>query len=114
MRNKVPDDVSGLVREWADAVVKQEEAIFRGDTRGVRRHAGRITRSWKKIEALGDPALEEMCRLLEHPDPLVRIDAAVLLRHFKPDRARAVLVELAATDGRAQRALRSWDSGAWD
>lgn len=109
--------VDELVREFAENVAAQAEAIGRGDSRTGNRHAKRYIRAFQALRALGDPGRDALVPLLADGRADVRgMAAAFLLRH-RPDEARRVLQDLAHGKGLAAlgaaETLERWEEGAW-
>ncbi len=111
-------DATDLAIQFAEAVLRQQEAVFRGDSRGARKWGNRMTRSWEQVSGLGETGFDAMLGLLQHAETIVRIDAAVALLHYRHERAMAVLRTIADSAepeaGMAAEALKRWDEGAVD
>lgn len=115
--------VDQLVERFEDACLRIRDADrFLSDDEGMRD----IATHNRLIAEVGDVALELEARkalsallpLLDHPVAAVRLHAAYPCRQFAPERARAVVDEIAADRTDPLRALeagltrRRWDQGA--
>jgi hypothetical protein len=106
-----------FVKEFADSVVAQGEAIAKGDSVTGNQHAKRYVAAFENLRAYGAPGRDALASLLTDSRPEVRVMAAAyLLRHCENE-ARAVLeieakgVGLAAFG--AAQALQRWNEGTW-
>ena len=106
-----------LVRQFAEAVVAQDECLERGDAKTGNKHANRFFAAFRKLRAMGDSGREALAALLRDPRPAVRSTAAVFLLRYKTADALAVLRELSKRRGmigfEASEAIKRWEEGTW-
>jgi predicted ArsR family transcriptional regulator len=107
-----------LVREFAENVVAQTDAIRRGDPRTGNKYAKRYIRAFQALRALGDQGRDALVPLmLEGRDDVRGMAAAFLLRH-RLSEAHRVLQDLARGEGfvafSAAETLKRWNEGAWE
>jgi hypothetical protein len=106
-----------LVKEFAESVVAQTEAIRQGNSKVGNRHAKLYIRAFAALRSVGDEGRDALLPLLNDSRADVRgMAAAFLLRH-RTKEARAVLQELAKGEGlvafSAGETLRRWEEGNW-
>jgi ribosomal protein L34 len=109
--------VEELVREFAENVVAQTEAVFNPGTDPDDTHGDRYIAAFRKLRARGDEGREALAALLKHPNVDVRTTAAAFLLRYRTSQARAVLEEAAKGEGliafEARQALKGWEEGTW-
>ncbi|MFP2897852.1 DUF2019 domain-containing protein [Corallococcus sp. 4LFB] len=107
-----------LVEQFAENVVAQNEAIFRGDARTGNKHARKYGAAVDKLLAHGNAGRDALCVLLKHERMDVRVMAAAHLLRYRTAEAKAVLEEAAKGQGLvpfgAQQALKRWEEGNWE
>ena len=106
-----------LVREFAENVAAQTDAMRHGDSRTGNKHAKRYIRAFEALRALGDQGRDALVPLMsEGRDDVRAMAAAFLLRH-RHDEARRVLQDLARREGlvafSASETLKRWDEKTW-
>lgn len=110
-----PDE---LVREFAENVAAQTEAIFQVGADPEDKHGDRYIAAFESLRARGNEGREALCVLLKHPRVDVRTTAAAFLLRYRTAEARAVLEEVAKGEGLvafgAQQTLKGWEEGTWD
>ena len=110
-------NVQELVREFADCVAGQSEAIAKGDPILGNQFAKRFTAAFEQIRASGDEGRHALTTLLVDDRADVRVMAAAYLLRHKHAQAKAVLEAEAKGDGLiafgAAQALQRWKEGAW-
>lgn len=110
-------DITRLVDEFADSVIKHQEAILAGDGKATKKQGERTIRIWRKIKNLGEEAKEQMTMLFKHPDQLVRVAAAGALLNYKHQEAMTVLKEEVKAGGFAgfcaEQQIAGWEKGTW-
>lgn len=109
--------IEKLVKEFAENVVAQTDAIRRGDAKTGNKHAKRYIRAVEALRALGDQGRDALVPLMhEGSDDVRSMAAAFLLRH-RHNEARRVLEDLARGEGlvafEASEALKRWEEGTW-
>ena len=83
--------LDALVRDFAECVSRQSEAVANGDATTGNKYAKRYTAAFAKLRGHGDDGRNALAVLLSDARPDVRVMAAAyLLRHCE-DRAKAVL-----------------------
>src|SRR5260370_30730124 len=92
-------DTTELVRRFADAAHKQWELIDRGDSEAANRYFDYYTRIYVELKRRGRSDLDQLLKLLDRPDPAVRMAAGVYDLQFVPERARPILEGLSASPG---------------
>ena len=106
-----------LVRQFAEAVVAQDECLERGDAKTGNRHARRQFAAFGKLRAMGDSGREALAALLQDPRLNVRTMAAAFLLRYKTAEALAVLREAAKGTGliafESEEAIKRWEEGTW-
>lgn len=106
-----------LVKQFADNVAAQTDAIWRGDAKLGNKHADRYIAAFKELRAHGDTGRAALAVLFEHPRMDVRVAAAAFLLRYRTKEAKTVLEEAAKGEGlipfEAQQALQRWEEGAW-
>ena len=111
-------DLDKLVEQFAENVVLQMEAIYRGDSRTGNKHADKYTAALMKLRAAGDAGREALCVLLKHPRPSVRVRAAAFLLRYRTEEAKAVLEAAVSGEGVASigaiMTLKRWEDGTWN
>lgn len=106
-----------LVREFANNVMAQTEALFQPGTDPEDTHGDRYIAAFKELRARGDEGREALCVLLKHPNVDVRTMAAAFLLRYRTAEAKAVLEEAARGEGliafESRQALKGWEEGTW-
>ncbi|CAM3286190.1 DUF2019 domain-containing protein [Corallococcus sp. ZKHCc1 1396] len=106
-----------LVNQFAENVVAQTDAVWRGDTKAANRHARKYINAFDKLRALGDEGRQSLTVLFEHPRMDVRVMAAAYLLRYRTKDAIAVLNDAARGEGfvpfKATQALKRWEEGTW-
>jgi hypothetical protein len=112
------NDIPVLVREFADCVTAQSEAIASGDPDKGNEFARRYVRAFHSLRTLGDAGLDALAGLLRDERACVRITAAAFLLRHNGEEARRVLQTEAAGRGllafSAAQALQRWEDGTWN
>ena len=110
-------DASELVRQFAEEVAKQTDAIWKGDHRAGNKHAKRYIAIFGKLRVMGDPGREALAVLFRHERPDVRVAAAAYLLRFRTHEALSVLREAAKGSSmvafEAGEAVKRWEEGTW-
>ncbi|MGE6756784.1 DUF2019 domain-containing protein [Corallococcus interemptor] len=110
--------LESLVREFAENVAAQSDAIFQAGADPEDTHGERYLAAFDELRARGNEGREALCVLLKHPRMDVRATAAAFLLRYRTAEARAVLEEAARGEGLvafgAQETLKGWDEGVWD
>jgi hypothetical protein len=110
-------NIDHAVRIFADCVVKQREAIARGDSRRGNQASKKYIDAFNKIRSHGSAGKDALAGLLDDARPEVRVMAATFLLKHCENRARAVLEKDAAGTGPtafgAAQALKRWAEGSW-
>jgi hypothetical protein len=106
-----------LVREFAECVVAQNEAIARNDPKTGNRYAKRYMAAFDELRVHGDTGRDALAVLLADERAAVRVMAAAYLLRHSGQTARAVLEREAKGKGLvafgAAQALKRWDEGSW-
>ncbi|MCP3137957.1 DUF2019 domain-containing protein [Pyxidicoccus xibeiensis] len=106
-----------LVREFAENVTAQTNAISRGEAGLEDTYGDRYIAAFKELRSRGDTGRDALAVLLKHPNPDVRTTAAAFLLRHRTAEARTVLEEAALGQGlvafEAQQALKRWEEGTW-
>jgi hypothetical protein len=106
-----------FVRQFAESVAAQTDAISRGDHRSGNHFARRALKAFGRLRSLGDPGRDALLPLLQHERADVRITAAAFLFRHRTSEARAVLEAEAQGEGfsafEARQALERWREGTW-
>ncbi|NVJ25295.1 DUF2019 domain-containing protein [Myxococcus sp. AM011] len=106
-----------LVEQFAQNVIAQNEAIFRGDAKTGNKHARKYGDAVDKLLAQGNAGRDALAVLLKHERMDVRVMAAAHLLRYRTVEAKAVLEEAAKGQGLipfgAQQALKRWEEGTW-
>ena len=106
-----------LVREFAENVAAQTDAIFKVGADPEDKHGDRYIAAFEELRARGNKGREALSVLLKHPRVDVRTTAAAFLLRYRPAEARAVLEEVAQGEGLvafgAQQTLKGWEEGTW-
>ncbi|QAT82390.1 hypothetical protein EJ065_0785 [Corallococcus coralloides] len=109
--------LESLVREFAENVAAQTDAIFQVGTDPEDKHGGRYIAAFDELRARGNEGREALCILLKHPRMDVRVAAASFLLRYRTAEAKAVLDEVAQRKGffafEAGQALKRWEEGTW-
>ncbi|NPC70485.1 DUF2019 domain-containing protein [Corallococcus exiguus] len=107
-----------LVREFAENVEAQTDAIFQVGADPEDKHGDRYIAAFDELRARGNKGRAALCILLTHPRMDVRATAAAFLLRYRTADARAVLEEAAKGEGLvafgAQQTLKGWEEGVWD
>lgn len=102
-----------LVDDFADAVAKRDELTFQGTGKGAIKYSKKAVQYRKAIWKYGDEGREALARLLSHPIPRVRAEAAAYLLGYKTEEAMAVLQEVAKYEGYtgwgARETIERWE-----
>ncbi len=110
-------DLNELVKEFADCVAAQGDAIAKSDPNAGNRFARRYIAAFENIRGHGDLGRDALAGLLDDARPEVRVMAAAYLLRHSGDRARAVLEAEAKGKGvvafGAAQALQRWKEGTW-
>jgi ribosomal protein L34 len=106
-----------LVREFAENVAAQTDAIFQVGADPEDKHGDRYIAAFEELRARGNKGREALSDLLKHPRVDVRTTAAAFLLRYRTAEARAVLEEVAKGEGlvafEAQQTLKGWEEGTW-
>jgi hypothetical protein len=106
-----------LVREFADCVTAQSEAIAKSDPNLGNKFAKRYIAAFDKLRSVGDEGRDAFAALLTHNRADVRVMAAAYLLRYQHDQATAVLEAEAKAKGPvafgAAQALQRWKEGTW-
>jgi predicted ArsR family transcriptional regulator len=109
--------VEKLVREFAENVAAQTDAIRRGDSKAGNKHAKRYIRAFEALRALGNEGRDALVPLLSDGREDVRAMAAAFLLRHRHDEARRVLQALARGEGfvalLATETLKRWEEKIW-
>lgn len=109
--------VAELVEQFAANVVRQTEAIERGDAVASNRFADEYIGAWRRLREIGDAGREALAELLSHHEVDVRTAAATFLLRYRTAEAKQVLEEAAEGQGlvafEAAQALKRWEEGDW-
>ena len=110
-------DFGKLVREFAENVAAQADAIRRGDPKSGNRHAKRYIKAFRELRTHGDVGREALVPLMFVERADVRAMAAAFLLRYRPEEARRVLHDLARGAGfaafSAGETLKRWEEGTW-
>ncbi|RKI52288.1 DUF2019 domain-containing protein [Corallococcus sp. AB049A] len=110
--------LEGLVREFAENVAAQTDAILQVGADPEDKHGDRYLSAFDELRARGNEGREALRVLLKHPRMDVRATAVAFLLRYRTAEARAVLEEAARGEGLvafgAQLTLKGWDEGDWD
>ncbi|MBI5027082.1 MAG: DUF2019 domain-containing protein [Nitrospirae bacterium] len=113
-------NIDKLVLQFAESVIKQNEAIMAGDHKAGNKYAKKYIQCFKKLCGFGSEGKEALSKLLKHEDLGVREMAAAFLLNFmkyKTNEAMAVLKEIAKIPGLigfgASEAIKRWEEGTW-
>ena len=106
-----------IVREFADCVAAQSDAMARADPKLGNRFAKRYIAAFERLRSQGDEGREALAALLRDSRAEVRVMAAAYLLRYEHDEAKAVLEARATGDGPvafgAAQALQRWKGGTW-
>ncbi len=109
--------IDNLVRQFAENVAAQTEAIRRGDANSGNKHAKRYIRAFEVLRSLGDQGRDGLVPLMFEGRDDVRAMAAAFLLRYRHDDAWQVLQSLARGEGfvafSAAAALERWEEGDW-
>jgi len=104
--------INELVAEFADSIVKQNEAFLRRDIETANAFADRYVDAFRELRDIGNPGLTALASLFDHERPDVRTTAAAFLIPYMTEESVRVLEE--AAEGRgivalgAEMALKRW------
>ncbi|WP_193348805.1 DUF2019 domain-containing protein [Corallococcus soli] len=106
-----------LVAVFAQNVMAQNDAIWRGDAKTGNRYAKKVNTAFDKLTAQGDVGRDALAALFMHPRMDVRVKAAAFLLRHRTEEAKAVLKEAARGQDlvsfAASEALKRWEEGTW-
>jgi hypothetical protein len=106
-----------LVKEFANCVVAQSQAIEKSDPNLGNKFAKRYIAAFEELRARGNEGREAVAALLDDRRADVRAMAAAYLLRHKTEQARAVLEAEAKGKGfvalGAAQALQRWKDGVW-
>jgi len=88
-----------LVQRYVDAATKHGRAVNVGDSKTANRQNARLTRASRALRESGGEGRIALLRLMEHPDPWVRLSAAYDCLAFDERRSIQVLEEIARMPG---------------
>jgi hypothetical protein len=104
--------INELVAEFAESVVKQNEAIWRRDPSTGNKFADSYADAFKELHALGNSGLAALASLLDDKRVDVRTMAAAFLVPYMTNDAVKVLEEASEGQGivalGAEMALKRW------
>lgn len=110
-------DPDALVKQFAEDVRQQTDAIWRGDHKTGNKHAKRYIATFGKLCAIGNAGRDALCVLLDHQRPDVRVMAAAFLLRYRTADALEVLREAATGSGligfEASQAILRWEEKTW-
>lgn len=89
------DEASTLVQEYADSVIKQDQAVRSGNVKEAEFQGKRTAPIAKRLLRMGDAAKRQFASLLYHPYRRVRVVSAVHLFCAMPDEVLVALEEVA-------------------
>lgn len=106
-----------LVKEFAECVVAQNDAIARNDPQTGNKYAKRYIVAFEKLRRRGNEGRDALAVLLTDEHAAVRVMAAAYLLRHCGGKARIVLEQEAKGKGLvafgAAQALKRWDEGSW-
>jgi hypothetical protein len=106
-----------LVRQFAENVAAQTDAIFQPGTDPEDRHGDLYIQAFKELRAHGDAGRAALATLFTHQRVDVRVAAASFLLRYRTTEAKAILEEIAKRKGffafEAGQALKRWEEGTW-
>jgi hypothetical protein len=112
-----PEKPENFVREFAENVAAQTDAMRRGDSKTGNKHAKRYIQAFEALRRLGDQGRDALVPLMEHQRNDVRVMAAAYLLRHRHDEARRVLEEIARGEGfvafAASEVLKRWEEKTW-
>lgn len=91
-----------LVARFADIALAQDEAMLRDQTARFKRHYREMDAVDNELRARGREARRKLLALYEHPNPQVRLKAAVRTLGVAPLEARRVLEAIEASGEQPQ------------
>jgi hypothetical protein len=110
-------DIQGLVKEFAENVAAQADAIGHGDANMGNELARRYIAAFERLREFGDEGREQLATLFFDQRPSVRVTAAAFLLRFRHAEAKAVLERESKGAGiiafDAEQALERWKDGTW-
>ncbi|NBC44557.1 DUF2019 domain-containing protein [Corallococcus exiguus] len=109
--------LEALVKQFADNVAAQTDAIFQPGADPDDRHGDLYIQAFKELRAQGDAGREALASLFTHERADVRVAAASFLLRYRTAESKAVLNEVAQRKGffafEAGQALKRWEEGTW-
>lgn len=112
-----PAKIENLVREFAENVAAQTDAIGRGDSKSGNKHAKRAIKAFQQLRGYGNEGRDALVPLMHHGRNDVRGHAAAFLLRHRFEEASQVLRALASGVGlaafEAQETLARWEEGTW-
>jgi hypothetical protein len=110
-------NLEDLVKEFADCVVAQSQAMAKADPNLGNKFARHYMAAFEQLRSRGDEARQALAVLLRDSRADVRVMAAAYLLRYKHDQAKSVLEADAKGVGLvafgAAQALQRWKEGAW-
>ncbi len=110
-------ELDRLVKEFADNVASQAEAIGRADSTLGNRHARKYLFAFNMLRAYGDEGRNALAGLFTDPRPEVRVTAAgFLLRHCTGEALKVLKSEIGKpgfTSFEAEQVIEKWNDGTW-
>jgi len=111
-------NIEKLVEEFAKAIIKQNEAIMKGNYKLGNKYAKKYIKCYQQLFKVGEEGKEALAKLFNHDDIGVREMAAVVLLKYKTEEALKILRELANKPGLigfgASEAIKRWEEGTWN
>jgi hypothetical protein len=109
--------LEALVRQFAENVAAQTDAIFTPGADPEDKHGDLYIAAFKELRTYGDMGREALATLFTHPRADVRTAAAAFLLRYRTAEAKAILEEVAKGEGfiafGAGQALKRWEEGTW-
>ncbi len=111
------EDIPRLVKQFADNVAAQTEAIYRANSKLGNRHAKKYASAFQLLRSFGDDGRDALASLFTDPRPDARVAAAAFLLRHRTDEALSVLEEESGKPGLisfgAEQAIERWRDGTW-
>lgn len=104
-----------ILEEFIEACLKEEDSLKRGDSKTGNKQYRILKDIRRDLKSNPRYGIETLIPLLENPNSNVRLNAAFCLIPILPDKAKNVLMEIAAGRGsiafNAQMTLLEWEKG---
>lgn len=108
-------ELEGIIKKYIDAAIKHGEETEKGNYRLVNKQYDILARCYNELKLSGEIGINELKKLLEHPNDYVRLWASAHIIVIDPIKAKIALLDLSKRPGYlgfdAKMTLSEWEKG---